>query len=344
MNIVIDFVHPADVNFYKNTINILMERKVDINLIVRPRGRLISILQKELPPTYTDLKIIGKHYSNIHGKIFGLIKRDLELIFYLNKIDFDVSTSLGFQICHASRVLRKPCVAFEDDYEYKIPFYLAKFTATRHVMPECIPATGKNIYKFNGFKELAYLHPRYFKPNKKILEQYKLRPQEYVFIREIANTSLNYKGSSAKLHEITEHFKKMGFQIVVSLENKSLIDRFKKNCIILEEPVDDIYSLLRFAALTISSGDTVARESCLVGTPTIYTGGRDMYVNEELIKKECMFKVDNIEKVPTTIKYILENDMKIHVERIIEHEIKHEWKDTTEVILENLLEVVDIDK
>ena len=340
MNIIIDLVHPADVNFYKNTINILMKRKIDINLIVRPRGRLISILQKELP--YTDLKIIGKHYSNIHGKIFGLIKRDLELIFYLNKIDFDVSTSFGaFLISHASRILRKPCVAFGDDYEYKIPFYLVKFTATRYVMPECIPATGKNIYKYNGFKELAYLHSRYFKPNREILEQYKLRPQEYVFMREIANTSLNYKDPSAKLHEITEYLKEMGFQIVVSLENKSLIERFKKNCIILEEPVEDIYSLLSFAALTLSSGDTMARESCLVGTPTIYTGGRDMYANEELIRKKCMFKVDDIEKVPTTVNYILENDMKRDVKRIIEHAIKHEWEDTTEVILENLLEVVD---
>jgi predicted glycosyltransferase len=201
MNIVIDLVHPADVNFYKNSINILMKRNVGVNLIVRPRGRLLSILQKEFP--HTDPKIIGKHYSNIHGKIVGLIKRELELLFYLNKIDFDVSLG-GFMIGYASRILRKPCVTFEDDYEYKIPFYLAKFTATRHVMPECIPATGKNMYKYKGLKEIAYLHPRYFKPDKEILEQYKLRPQEYVFIREIANTSLNYKDTSAKLHEITE--------------------------------------------------------------------------------------------------------------------------------------------
>jgi len=338
MNIVIDLVHPADVNFYKNSINILMKRNVGVNLIVRPRGRLLSILQKEFP--HTDPKIIGKHYSNIHGKIVGLIKRELELLFYLNKIDFDVSLG-GFMIGYASRILHKPCVTFEDDYEYKIPFYLAKFTATRHVMPECIPATGKNMYKYKGLKEIAYLHPRYFKPDKEILEQYKLRPQEYVFIREIANTSLNYKNTSAKLHKIIEYLKEMGFQIVVSLENKSLIERFKKNCIILEEPVEDIYSLLKFAALTISSGDTMARESCLVGTPTIYTGGRDMYVNEELIRKECMFKVDDIEQVPITVKYILENDMKKHIERIIGHAIKHEWEDTTEIIIENLIDVLN---
>jgi predicted glycosyltransferase len=125
------------------------------------------------------------------------------------------------------------------------------------------------------------------------------------------------------------------------LNNKSLIERFKKNCIILEEPVEDIYSLLKFAALTISSGDTMARESCLVGTPTIYTGGRDMYVNKELIRKECMFKVDDIEQVPITVKYILENDMKKHIERIIGHAIKHEWEDTTEIIIENLIDVLN---
>ena len=47
MKIIVDVYHPADVNFYKNAINIFEKRGIEVELTVRPRGELISILQKE---------------------------------------------------------------------------------------------------------------------------------------------------------------------------------------------------------------------------------------------------------------------------------------------------------
>jgi len=60
------------------------------------------------------------------------------------------------------------------------------------VVPNFFPSKG-NVLKYNGFKELAYLHPNYFVPNKKILEDYDLEQDKYVFIREVSKGSLNYK-------------------------------------------------------------------------------------------------------------------------------------------------------
>ena len=211
MKVIIDIDHPAAINFYKNAINILAEKGTEVEIAVRPRGNILSILQKELPGFHFE--IIGKYYSSISGKIIGYIERELGLIHYLSKTNFDISTGFGSEICYASRILGKPSVIFEDDYEYKLTFYLSKFAATRFIMPDYIPASGRNIYKYRGLKELAYLHPKYFKPNKKILDQYKLKPNEYVFIREIANTSLNYRKISSRLYEIFEG------------------DRFSKYCI-----------------------------------------------------------------------------------------------------------------
>jgi len=54
----------------------------------------------------------------------------------------------------------------------------------------------------------------------------------------------------------------------------------------------------------------MVRESCLVGTPAIYTGKRDMLVNREFIKKSCMFKVNNINDLNIIIKKIIENDIR----------------------------------
>ncbi len=341
MKIIIDIHHPADINFFKNAVKILMRNGTSIELTIRPRGKSVSILQKELPNI--PFRIIGMHYTSIHKKIFYCIKRELELLFYLNKTRFDAGMQFGPEICYASRILGKPSIAFTDEYEYKLSFYSSKFAATFFIIPDCIPATGTNIKKFKGFKELAYLHPKYFRSNEIILKDYNLNSNEYVFIREVifinevSNTNLNHLGSSLKLHEIVQYLKEIGLKVVMSLEDKSLIQEFKDTCIILKEPVEDIYSLLSFAALTISSGDTVARESCLVGTPAIYTGGRNMHINSELIIKKCMFKVDNPLDLRNTIKYIIKNDLKSSVVKVIDYNIKHTWDDVTEVIVKNIM-------
>lgn len=335
MKIAIDIHHAADINFFKNSIGLLRNKGVYVELIVRPRGKIVPILQKELPDI--PLKIIGMHYSPIRKKILYGIKREIELLLYLKKVKFDVGVAFGPEICYVSLLLGKPSMAFTDEYEYKLTTYLSKFAATCFAVPDCIPASGKNIYKFKGLKELAYLHPNYFKPNMKILEDYGLNPNEYVFIREIASTSLNYRDASSKLHEITQYFNEIGLRPIVSLEDKNLIEKFRHNCIILNEPINDIYSLMFFAALTISSGDTVARESCLVGTPVIYTGGRDMYVQRELIKKGCMYKATDKFDIIKIINYILNNDIKNNTIEIINYNINNKWDNITEVIVEKIM-------
>jgi predicted glycosyltransferase len=195
--------------------------------------------------------------------------------------------------------------------------------------------------KYDGFKELAYLHPRYFTPDVSCLSEYDLKPNGYVFIREVANTTVNYRGlEMGELSRICPHLKDAGFKIVLSLENKKLRDRFESECVILDEPVTDIYSLLHFAALTISSGDTMARESCLVGTPAIYTGGRIMPVNTELENRKCLFRVTGEQQILSTVSDILENDLKQLTEKVISEAIESEWEDTTEVIVNCLLSTI----
>ena len=333
MRIVVDLVHPADVNFYKNAIKLLIEKGEDVILVVRSRGILVSILEREID---LPINIIGKHYSSLFGKIFGAIKRDINLFYFFKKLDIDISTSFSPHPCRASRILGKPSIVFDDDYVYKLTFYLSKIFATRFVIPDSIPSYGKNIYKYHGFKELAYLHPQYYKSNKKILNKYELEKDKYIFVREIAGVSLDYKKSVMDLSKITKSLVKEGFKVILSLEDKSRKELFIDHCVILKEPIEDIYSLLKYSAFTISSGDTMAREASLLGTPSIYTGGRALPVDEDLIKNKCMFKVDELNNVEDIAKNIIKSNWKIKVQNIIKQKIENEWDDTTEIIINNL--------
>ena len=340
--VIIDITHYPHVNFYKHAIKILIEKNVDVHVILRPRGKLVSIFQKECPNV--PFVLIGQHRKTIYGKMFDLVERDIAFLKYLRKTEFNAGTGFGsINIAHTTRFFGKPAIIFGDDIEYKLVYYLIKPFATKLVMSSS--AHGKNLLKYNGFKELAYLHPNHFKPDKKALEPYDLNQYEYVFIREVSSASLNYrKMEMGKLSKILNYLKEKDLKIVLSIEDKSLINLFKDHCIILKEPVEDIHSLLHFAAFTVSSGDSIARESCLVGTPAIYTGGRDMAINNELIKRSSMFKVEDEKGIKNTIEYIINSDIKKEVEAKIKYAIEHEWMDTTQVILDVLLGTIYKDK
>jgi len=244
-----------------------------IEITLQPRGKLVPILQRELPDYH--FTPIGMFRKSMVTKVLGLAYRFPRFLNHVRRGKYDVVVSFGGTgICHATYILRKPSVIFDDDIEYGIGFYPYKPFATRLVMPAHIPVRGKNVVKYKGFKELAYLHPNYFKANEGSLQEYGLRPGEYVFVREVSKISMNYAHlETGQLADVCRHLKTLGLKVILSLEDKSLTDRFASDCIILQEPVTDIYSLMHFALLTISSGDTMARESCLTGTPVIYTGG-----------------------------------------------------------------------
>jgi len=345
MKILVDLNHPVDVNFFKNAITLLAKKHdCEIDITVQHRGKLIPILQQELPDFH--FTPIGKHGKSFFGKVFGAGYRFVHLLSYVRRGRFDGVVSFGgIGVSHATYILRKPSIIFDDDIEYKLGFYPYKPFATRLVMPAQIPIEGKNIFKYRGFKELAYLHPHRFVPDESALKEYQLRPGEYVFVREVSGISMNYAHlETGKLATVCRDLKTLGLSIVLSLEDKSLVDRFSPYCIILQEPVRDIYSLMHFARLAISSGDTMAREASLTGTPTIYTGGRQMSVNAELTKKGILFEPKIGQSVMDLVAMIIGENVKEKTTEIVQRALEDEWEDTTEVIVNNVLAAIRDDR
>lgn len=334
MNILFDLNHPVDVNFFKNVIRILSESGHHIIISYRERGKLGNIANFELGE-FAPIRI-GQHQKIFLTKILGQLKRDLEFLSFQRKKKIDISVCFGPTNAIASWLNGIPYLAFDDDFEYKIPFYHANLFSTRHIMPAYIRANKKNIHLYNGLKELAYLHPRYFSSRVDELKRYELLPNKYVFIRKIANVSLNYQKQNLLFDELINLVKKLGLKVVLSLENKDLKSLYERDCIILEEPVGDIFSLMKFALFAVSSGDTVARETALLGTPSIYTGGRDMAVNNELINIGCMFQEDKFENIIKRIFTLSMEGEKERITRIVTDKIKYHWEDTTEVILKHI--------
>jgi hypothetical protein len=211
-------------------------------------------------------------------------------------------------------------------------------------MNNSISITGRKIQKYNGFKEIAYLHPDYFIPSTKVLSQYQVEPFKYIFVREVDNVSLNYNHlEDAQLYRTCQKLKAQGYKIILSLENKSLMHKYIDSCLVLKEPVTDFYSLLYYASACISSGDTVAREACLLGTPCLYTGGRVMAANQPLIElgifNECQ---ESLSEKAVEIANKLYDWKSVMRSFIVNH-----CDDTTAIIVKNvegMLNILGCDK
>jgi uncharacterized protein len=334
VNIHFDLVHPSDVNLFKNVINRLHEEGHSIFLTLRERGKLSIIAETELG-SYKISKI-GKHEKGFYKKLIALIIREVKFFTYLRKNKIQISVNQSFSSILSCKVLGIPFLNIEDDYEYKRAFHYARLFSTRDIMPDFIPAKGKNIYKYHGFKELAYLHPSVFQCDNTVPAKLGLVPLKYVFIREIANISLNYTNRRSFLEDVVELIHARGLQIILSLEDKGLSGQFENKCIILKEPVEDIYSLIANALFTISSGDTMAREACLTSTPTIYTGGREMRMNLPLIEKGIMYKADTFKDISRVVDFFLVDDHALKIRSEAKTIISKEWENTTEVIIKHI--------
>lgn len=332
MNIVLDIRHPAHINFFKNAIRELKKNGNNIFIIGINRGKVPEILKKEFDEY--EIKILGSHRGN---KFSIIIEANLIRFFLLFKFLIGKQVTIGlsvgsFLLGFVLKLLRKPNIQFDDDPESSQNFLLEKLTATRIFCPSFVIKLT-NVEKFKALKEWAYLSPTYFKPNDNILLQYNIEKGSYIFIREVSNGSLNYSKQSNLLILSFANELPKEYNVLFSLEDKTKLHLYPDNWILLKEPLEDIHSLIYYSRMLISSGDSMARESAMLGVPSIYCGIREMRANDVLINKKYLYKV-GINDVLNSIEKILINKFNLIDRELIRDSLNNEWEDVTQFIVQ----------
>ena len=335
--ILIGLFHIPHVNFYKNSIKQLESQGYQCDIYVRSRGDLLPILKHELGNR--KIIIIGNHQSSNFGKIIEVITSSVRLLLHLSQEKYDVVTSIaGLSLCYAAHLKRIPSVTFTDDPEYNLSYSLYSRFSKQLISPRYCKISGKNKFSYDGYKELAHLHPNNFKPSKRILEVYNLEPNNFVLIREQAPISLVYRDARiGQLYGVAKKIKELGFKVILSLEDKSEAEIYKDIGIILKEPVDSFHSLIYYAKFVVSSGDSLSREAALLGTPSIYTGGRKMSINKELIEMGLIFKEEDYGKIALVSEFLACTDFKSSVSKKLDNKFQKDWIDTSKMITERLI-------
>ena len=331
MNIIFDISHPAHINLFKHSIY-YFHKKSNYNVFVTclRRGKLPTIAKEELKDI--NLTFVGRHRGTTLSIIFEAnIRKFFELFFFVikNKIRFGLSAG-SIPLGAALKLIGKNNIQFDDDERSK-SIFLEKLTADMIYTPPIIAET-KKITNFNALKEWAYLSPKYFTPNRQVLDLIKVKPKEYIFAREVSTGSLNYTNQMpGVILSFADKIPK-NVKVVLSLEDKSLTKFYPKDWIILKEPVSDIHSLIYYSFALISSGDSMAREGAQLGIPSVYCGFRDMKANKILAKEGMLFEKQPNE-VALLINDVVNNKLIIKDQDTFRTSLEEKWDDITELII-----------
>lgn len=295
MRILFDINHPADVHQFKHLIRNLKGKGNHVIVTARNKECTHTILNHE------NIKFIPrKGYTGILGKTVGMILNDLFLVKVAKKesVDLLVGSSGNCYIAHAGFLLRKPSIVFDDTehstLQNKLTFPFATVIATPSSYSLDL---GKKQRKYNGFKELAFLRPNLFKPEKEVLKKYGIKGKFFLIRLVSWDASHDFGKRGISMKKVIETLQKEG-KVIISSETK-LPSSLQKLCV--KSPTD-LHPLLYHAKLVISEGASTATEAALMGTPTIYANELPLGYVRELEKEGLIVHAESekklLEKIP----------------------------------------------
>lgn len=280
--VLIDIGHPAQVHQFKHIYAELCSKGYDVLFTTKDKDIALYLLNSYKIP-----------YRNLGKPKKGLIKKILYIpascfrfyqVVRFFKPDI-VLSRFSFHASWVSFLLRKKHIGFTDTEHVgwadtlTVPFVKAKLTAFSYYKD-----LGKNHFRFSGNIELFYLHPNRFSPDRSILDFLGVKENEkYAIVRFVSWDAHHDVGESGlSLKQKQELVKKLGEQarIFISSE-KEIPDEFKDKQINI--PPEKMHDAMFYSSLYVGEGGTMASESAVLGTPSVYINSLNMgYIQEEI--------------------------------------------------------------
>lgn len=290
------------------------------------RGHIIKVLaiQKEiteylLQQANLPYTIIGYNLSHIYKNILSIPKWEY-LTFKIAR-EFEPDIYIGRALphfAHVSTIFGKPYIILEDTEHAHLVQSVSFPFADWIITPSCYREDlGKKQIRFDGYFELAYLHPNYFNPDPAVITELGLTEADpFTIIRFVswgASHDVGHSGLTldTKRRAIKE-FEKYGRVFITS--EKALPEEFEKYRITVSP--EKMHDLLYFATLLYGESATMASECAVLGTHAIFCdfAGRG-YSDEEERKYDLVynFKLDELSQeksIEKAVELLQDPDLK----------------------------------
>lgn len=190
-----------------------------------------------------------------------------------------------------SRLCGKRHVGFDDSEPALLVLLTASPFTDVKITPECFRRNlGAGQLRISTYKELAYLHPNYFKPDPSILDDLGIGEHDpFVIMRFVAwNAAHDLEhqglGADAKVKLVREIGKHARVFITSETPLPPELEQYR-----VKIPYHRMHDLLYFARMLIGDSQTMTTEAAVLGVPAIrcnsFVGENDMGNFKELEEK-----------------------------------------------------------
>jgi uncharacterized protein len=273
MNVGVCINTPAQVHFYRNITKGLEAHGHKVFTVARDYGETVPLLKDLGTPYYLSCTCPGPGA----GKYASFPEQIARTYRYLKENKVDIVTGYGFQNTIAARLLGKPDIIFSDSepgvypLSYSLFFWLSIPLTNAVITPACYwQNLGRKHIYVDSYKELSYLHPNHFCPNRDVLELLGVSPgEDYALLRFNGFDAVHDIRASGFSHEqrirLVKELEKY-VRVFISSETgvpAEIRDRT------LRIPMHRIHDAIYYARLLVTDGGTMGTEAAVLGTPTV---------------------------------------------------------------------------
>ena len=338
MRVLMETTHPKDVNILKNIVYELEKEGNEVLLAARDKEGVFNKLD--------DFKIKyvpGTNYKGFYNKVVHIPSIELWLYKIAKKFKPDVIFGpSSLYAAHVSKLISKPYICFSDcEAEFKYTHYLTIPFVTRIFVPDGFKLDlGEKMERFDGYLELTYLHPKYFKPDRSVLEQVGIdKDENYILLRISSLLGFHDVDVDSPLkdyEDIKKLIKEMErFGRVFISGDEQITRKFKEYKLNINP--NQFMDFLNYASLYVGDGISVAAEAALLGVPSIYVSDekRRWGFIEELANENVVFLTSDIKEATEKARHILQD-----------RDSKRLWEDRSKSLIKEKKDVVSffIDK
>lgn len=338
MKLVFHLAHPAHFHLFKNII-LRLSKSNKILISYNAKDVLDELIQN------SELKALAvkvESTERVETK-FDLLKqfihKNIGFFSIVRKFKPDLVIGTSIIIVYASKLLGiKSIIVNEDDFDIINKTAAIGYPFATSLLCPSVCRTGKWDYKtikYNGYHELCYLHPRYFKPDLKVAKKY-IPPGEKIFLLRFAKLIAHHdSGINGISDEIAMNIIKLlepHGRIYISSE-RSLSAKFEKYRIKINPT--DIHHVMAFCDLYIGDSQTMAAECAILGIPFIRFNdfvGRISYLNELENKYELGYGIKSEDEGKLYYKI---------TELLSTEDLLIKWKIKQQIMLNDKIDVCD---
>jgi predicted glycosyltransferase len=330
MKLLFDIGHPAHVHLFKYIIKNL-EKTHDIKICVRERENIVENLLNFYGLKYEN---IGRNVPGLLRKSITMFKNDYNLMKISNRFDPEIFISIASPYsAQVSKLSGKPFIAFIDSEPTRLILSLTIPFTTAVITPISFRKDfGKKHIRLKGYKELAYLHPRWFKPNPDILDMLDVSKNEnYILLRFSAFDASHDIGlngfSLADKRDLVKELEKYA-RIFISSEIE-LPQDLKKY--VIKIPPHKMHDALYYASLLVGDTGTMVTEAGILGTPAIISHPQSLKMSNFIELEQKYGLIFNIHEPRMVIEKA--------VELLQRSDLNQEWEKRRANLLRDKIDV-----